>query len=352
MKKTKSKKHPLNNSEIAAFCNQYAMLIKSGIAPLEVTDILLEDTKDVSGKEILDELKNYLYQGEYFHVALQMTGVFPSYVISMVKIGEESGNLDEVLSSLAFFYEKQESIADSFRSAIMYPFIMIIMMFIIITVLIVKVMPIFSQVFAQLGTSMNAFSENLLSIGTVIERFSYVLVIILVALFALFIVATKSSGNKKINKIFGKIFPPIKKLYNNIAVSRFSYGMALAISSGMDTYSSLNLLKSIVENNDVSNKIEKCKNEIKEGESFPDALKKSEIYLNVYSKMIMVGFRSGSMDDIFRKIGDIYQAKADKKIQNLLSILEPTLVIILSVIVGMILLSVILPLMGIMSSIG
>ena len=107
-----------------------------------------------------------------------------------------------------------------------------------------------------------------------------------------------------------------------------------------------------VENEDISAKIDICQKQIQIGDSFPEALKNAQIFSNVYARMIMVGFRSGSMEKVLRQIANRYEQKTSKKINLVLSTLEPTLVIVLSLIVGLILLSVILPLMGIMSSIG
>ena len=131
------KQKALSNQETASFCGQYAMLLKSGIAPLEAAGILMSDTTDPSGKELLSNLFHILRTGEKFHVALSMCNVFPPYVISMIKIGEESGNLDSVLESLEIFYEHEDNLADNFRNALMYPMIMIIMILMIVIVLII-----------------------------------------------------------------------------------------------------------------------------------------------------------------------------------------------------------------------
>ena len=346
------KANALSNQETASFCGQYAMLLKSGIAPLEAAGILLSDTTDPNGKELLSNLFHILGTGEKFHVAISMCNVFPPYVISMIKIGEESGNLDSVLESLENFYEHEESLSDSFRNALMYPMVMIIMILMIVIVLITKVMPIFSQVFAQLGTAMSGLSQTLLSLGSVLNRWSLALILILVALGGFMIFTTQTRKGFSCLQKISKHIGPLNELFYDIGVSRFANGIALAISSGMDTYTSLNLLKSIVENESIAQKIDVCQQRIIQGDSFPEALKNAQIFSNVYSRMVMVGFKSGSMEKVLQQIAIRYEEKTNKKISLVLSTLEPTLVIILSLIVGLILLSVILPLMGIMSSIG
>ena len=128
--------------------------------------------------------------------------------------------------------------------------------------------------------------------------------------------------------------------------------MALTISSGMDTFSSLDMVSELTEHNGMQAKIAACKRSIEEGSNFAEALTSANIFSNLYSRMVSVGFRTGSIDTVMQKIADAYDRETERKIRSIIGILEPTLVIILSLIVGLILMSVIFPLMGIMSSIG
>ena len=169
MKKT-DKQKSLSSYEIASFCRQMALLIKAGIAPADGIDILTEDSKDNSAKKILGSISQTLRSGEKFHIALAMSNVFPDYVVHMVTIGETSGNMDVVMDSLADYYEREDSIQESVKNAISYPLIMIFMMMVIVTVLVAKVLPIFEQVFAQLGTGMSGFSQSLLNLGNLLNK--------------------------------------------------------------------------------------------------------------------------------------------------------------------------------------
>ena len=147
-------------------------------------------------------------------------------------------------------------------------------------------------------------------------------------------------------------FSLTSNFYEKVAAGRFASGMYLAFTSGMDTYKSLDMIADIVENDDMYSKIEFCKNELKKNSDLPEALAKSQIFSNLYSRMVSVGFRSGSIDLVMKQIADSYDEETRKQLNHIISIIEPTLVIILSLIVGLILMSVLLPLMGIMSSIG
>lgn len=346
------KQNTLSNAEVASFCRQTAMIIKAGITPAEGMNILKNDTADKDGKALLEQIAASCRQGNSFHMALKDTGLFPSYVIKLIALGEESGNTDDVLTSLADYYDREEAVADSVKSAVTYPLIMIAMMFLVILVLIIKVLPIFRQVFEQLGTEMNTFATSLLSIGNTLSKYSLMITLFFFVIIGGFIIFYKTGTGKHAVTRFLTRFPLTKNFYEKIAAGRFASGMYLALTSGMDTYRSLDMISEIVENDEMQRKIEICRNELQKENNLPDALASAQIFTNLYSRMISVGFRSGSVDLVFKQIAKNYDEETEKQLNRIISIIEPTLVIILSLIVGMILLSVLLPLMGIMSSIG
>ncbi|MGN1148545.1 MAG: type II secretion system F family protein [Lachnospiraceae bacterium] len=342
----------LSNQEIASFCGQTAMLFQAGIAPLESMNILLNDSKTDEGREIIQTILDTCKKGEPFFEALKSADVFPDYVLHMIALGEESGNLDNVMQSLADYYEREDAISDSIRSAVSYPFIMIGIMLLVIFVLLGKVMPIFNQVFIQLGSEMSGISATLLHLGNSLNRYSLIIVVILVVLVCIYLLATKTKKGRTLTRGILSAFPLTKGFYEKLAAGRFASGMALALSSGMDTFNSLDMVSELTEHKGMQEKIAACKKAIEDGANFSEALTSSGIFSNLYARMVAVGFRTGSIDVVMQKIADNYDKETQRKIQSIISILEPTLVIILSVIVGLILLSVIFPLMGIMSSIG
>ncbi len=347
-----TKLRPLNSNEISSFCRQMSLLLRAGIAPSDGIDILKEDTPSESAGRILDKISQILRSGENFHVALNMSEVFPDYVVNMITIGEESGSLDTVMESLADYYEREESIESNIKGAVSYPLIMVFMMLIVVLVLITKVLPIFEQVFSQLGTNMSGFSQSLLNMGNALNQYSFVLVIILVLFSVLFLYFSQTSSGKKNFKKMLRTLSPTRKLMQEIDTEKFASGMVLTLSSGMDTFEGLTLVRKLAESDEMKKKIDDCKKLLLDGDSFPEALGKTGLFNSFYSQMISVGFKSGSMDQAMKQVAERISIATQKRIYSLISVLEPTLVIILSLIVGMILLSVILPLMGIMSTIG
>lgn len=342
----------LSNAEIASFCSQTSMILNAGITPFEGMNILIQDTKDEKGKALIQSIIDTCGEGETFFKALDKTGVFPDYVLHMVELGEQSGNLDDVMQSLAAYYEHEDMIADSIRSAVRYPLIMIGMMLLVIYVLLTKVLPIFNQVFEQLGSEMSGVSAGLLGLGQSLNRYSILILVIIVIVFGVYLLGFRTRKGRAFTTKFLNNFALTKGFYEKVAAGRFASGLAMTISSGLDTYSSLDLVSVIVEHEKTREKIAVCKQSIEEGLNLSEALEKADIFSSLYARMVSVGFRTGSIDHVMEKIAEDYEKETEKKLSEIIATLEPTLVIILSVIVGLILLSVILPLMGIMTSIG
>lgn len=342
----------MSNKELALFCDQFAMILDAGLTHADGVSIMMEDAASSEGRKILETINEQLHEGKRLHEAAASTGVFPKYALDMMEIGEQSGKLDEVMHSLAFYYNREENIAQGIKNAVTYPFIIIFMMFIVILVLVIKVLPIFNEVFIQLGSEMTGFSKGLLNFGNTLSTYSLVFIIIFVLLAAMYFVFTKTTWGKiKFRRILSS-FILTKSFYEKIAAGRFASGMALTMNAGLRPDESLAMVEKLVDNALVEGKIKNCREEIRQGASFSEALVHSGIFSNLYSRMIAVGGKSGSVDKALEKVASSYEEEVDDKINTMISVLEPTLVIIFSIIVCLILLSVMMPLMNIMTSIG
>lgn len=342
---------PFSHSEISAFCGQVALILKSGISSIEGISIMLEDAQSPEDKAFLQVLYDRLLETGSLYTALSDTGLFPHYMLKMVDIGEQTGTMDNVMEHLSLHYAREHSINQSLRHSITYPLIMAGMMVIVIVVLLVKVMPIFNQVFIQLGTEMNGFSKALMDIGNVINRYSlaFIILIALLILFAVF--CTQTQAGRKFMGILKYKLPFLRTVQESAVACRFASGMALTLSSGLDTEQSLRLAGALNDDPVFARKMEICYQQLEDGKDLYEAIHAAGIFSGVYARMASLGARTGTMDQVMDQIATRYQEEVDDRINNLLAILEPTLVIILSLFVGVILLSVMLPLIGIMSSI-
>lgn len=341
---------PLSLSETSAFCSQTGMILRAGISSVEGIGIMLEDAKDNSEKKLLSAINDTIVETGSLHEALLRSGAFPDYMISMVRIGEQTGKLDDVMLSLADYYEKEASLAQAVRSAVTYPCIMILMMITVIMLLMMKVIPIFSGVFAQLGTEMSGISKVILNAGLFLNRhwIAAAAVIALLILLAIYFFGTKN-GKTKFLQLTSR-FSGKKRLADDIAAYRFSSGMALTLSSGLTPEECLELSAELVEDGPFRKKLDACRERVAQGEDLCESLLACGIFSGVYTRMAAIASRTGVIDEVMGKIADRQEEEIDSRISDMLAAVEPTLVIILSVIVGLILLSVMLPLISIMSA--
>lgn len=350
MKKSLQAK-PLSNIELSSFCSQLALILQSGISSIEGITIMLEDAVTEEEQSILRAILEQLQETGNLADSLESTHLFSSYMIQMIRIGEETGTLDEVMNALSLHYDREDSIAKTIKNAVTYPMIMVGMMVIVILVLIIKVMPIFNQVFIQLGTEMSGFSKGLMNLGNTINHYAVFLIVLLLALIVICFLGSRTKNGVAFLRKITSHFPAIRRIYHDMAACRFASGMALTLKSGMTPEQCMELVCSLNDDEDFADKTTQCQQLLNDNTDFTDALHKSGIFTGMYARMASIGSKTGNLDQVMSEIAELYQTELDTRMNNALSILEPTLVISLSLIVGVILLSVMLPLVGIMSSI-
>ncbi len=340
------KKTLLTNSELANFTSQMALILQAGISPYEGISIMVEDSDNDKTKQFLSSIEELLNQGETLYTSLQQTNAFPAYALHMIQIGELSGRLEEVMRSLSIHYQRQY---ENIKSAVSYPLIMIVMMFVVILVLITKVLPIFNQVFEQLGTSISGFSKTVLDIGKSFSTYSYIYIGILLILLLCFVYFTKSEQGKMKFYDFLTKLRFTKNLTWKLALSKFTSGMSIALSSGLDVSQSIEMAKELIDHKQLKAKITEAEKML-EDHDLATSLIQTNIVSGMYARLLKIGNKTGHTDQIMKEIADRYDQETNEGITRFISIIEPTLVAVLSILVGIILLSVMLPLIGIMAT--
>ena len=334
----------LSEIEISAFCQQVGMVVKAGLPTYYGISILRDEANDEFTRSFLDQIYEPMEKGVTLGEALAGTNAFPEYMVDMIRLGEATGRLEEVLDSLAIYYERESDIKAGIRHAVTYPLIMTVMMLVVMVVIITQVVPVFSQIYEQLGSGLTGTALMLMQISNLLNKYMLGFIAAVVGIgilgFALFRTPT------------GKVLFQGQALAMSIAASRFANCMYLALSSGLDTDRSLEMAEKLIDNPYMLDKIKQCKKHIQNGEPFIKSLLLSGIFSKVYSSLMTIGFKTGSMDDIMHKISIAYEEETDERLRHFISILEPTLIVILSFFIGLILISFLLPLLGIMSSIG
>ena len=339
----------LNNRELFQFCEQFSIILRSGMSAIEGLAILNDDSQTERGKEILTFLYKDMEESGSLAHAMEQSGAFPASAAAYVRTGEETGCLDEVMKGLSAFYAKEIQITDQIQSAVAYPLVMLGMMTAVIVILLVKVLPVFSQVFRQLGLEMSWISGALLGIGETLSRYSTAFLVLLAAMigFILFLVL-HPKGQELIRKIVCR-FPGMKEIPVNLDYSRLCQCISLGIRSGLSPELCVELAGAVVSQTETREKLASIQKQLAEGYGFIEAITESGLFKAMELRLISLGFQAGASDEVMEKLAEQYEEKSTDSVSHIVSILEPTIVIVLSILVGLVLLSVMMPLLGLLS---
>ena len=338
--------------ELSAFCLQISILLKAAVPLDEGLYLMAEDAPTEEEKKLLHTMGEDVELGDPFFESLERTGAFPPYVVRMAKLGQQSGTLDQMMESLADYYEKEYYMMKNIRNAITYPVMMVGMLLIVLFVLFTRVMPVFEQVYAQLGVQMSPLSRAASRLGGILSSAALVVFVLLAV--AVLIAAIAAGAGKELT-IAHKLMERLKRNSKTALAAagrRFTAVLALTIRSGMELDKGMELARELVDNGTVAEKIDVCSEKLQLGEGYYEAMKESGLFSSFHIQLIKVGVRSGKMDEVLQEISDDYEQQADASIDAMVARLEPTLVAVLAVAVGLILLSVMLPLAGILAGVG
>ena len=342
----------MSNSEIVVFCEEMSIIMKAGISVIEGCYILRDNTKNTEDREVFSKIIEKLEEGESFSKAVKTEEIFPHYMVNMIEIGEISGRLEQVFHALFLYYKKEGELARLVKSSVTYPVFILIMMLVVISSIIFYVLPIFSTVYQQLGSSNTGITGAILEIGMSIKENSTVILAVFVLLIVLASFLKFTKMGMKIRKNFVSKVLVNNQLFRKIAVSRFTNGMTLLLSSGVDMDKSLELVEELVENAGLKSNISNTRKDIAAGESFAVAIEKNNILKGIYAKMLSIGVKTGTVEEVIQNISNRYEEEVERDLVKLISIVEPLLIGILAVVVGGVLLAVMLPLVNIISQIG
>ena len=342
-------KYTLTARELSNFFGQLGMLIHSGISVTEGLAILQDESQTDTDREIITALLTSMEETGSLTQAMETSGRFPHSSVSYIKTGEETGCLDEILNSLTLHYEQEQEVYEQIRSAVTYPLIMLGMMGIVIVVLLVKVLPVFQQVFQQMGMEMNTLSLGLLKAGSILSNYSGIFLILVVLLVGLILFLSLSDIYLRNAAYHLPVFRDIPLAAD---YGRLAQGLSLGLKSGLTPDTSLELSAEMVSHPLILKRLEETGHLLEEGTPFYQALTDSKLFTGMEGRLISVGFQSGSADEALNQLSVKYREKAVDLISEAISIVEPTIVIILSLLVGLVLLSVMMPLLGILSDIA
>lgn len=350
MAEKKRLKRPLTADEVSYFCYQLLQVLDSGVPVYDGLAVMAGQTKSRStpeANELLKSVTTSLSMEKPLYAALEETGVFPEYCVKTVMAGEMSGRLDEALSSLTDYYEKQARMGENIRNAVVSPMIMLVIAAAVISVLTLKVLPMFADIFKEFDpevcSAVSKSVETAAGAGTV-------MLIVCGVLFicgAVFLGAQdKSDGTSELLASL----PFFRKTAETVAEAKFTGAVSMMINSGLSAAEALSNARGISSCKRVNKRIDRCAALVMDDVPFSDAVEQSELLPVFYARTLKVSYTSGSFDAAWQKISRRMSEEADRSVERIISFAEPVMTAVLTAAAGVIMLTVMLPLMNIMSA--
>ena len=335
------------------FCRELHQLVRSGIPLAEGLTMLREDESDPDTRSWLEALCRSTEEGLPLASALRETGAFPAYMTDMVSLAEETGRLEDVLLSLQRHYDRQLRMAADIRGAVAVPVTLFAVMVAVVILLVTQVLPVFDRVFAQLGVSMGAVATGMMNAGAVLAKAGTGIAVVLVAAAAAaLVVALVPALREKFAAGFRRSFGG-RGILGQMAAARFASSMSMAVASGLSMEESVALSAKLCGGaKEIDEKTERCRKEIEEGGSPADALAGSGLFSGRDCRLLKLAEQTGSLPDTLEDLAQRQEEESLRRIDRTVGAIEPAIVVITSALAGVILLSVMLPLMGLLSTIG
>lgn len=340
----------LTDTELSAFAGQLAMILHSGISILEGISILRDDSPSKEIQQILSVVYDSLELTGELSGALRESGVYPDYFLKMTELGERSGTLEDVMDVLCEYYERQHTLFTGIREALTYPLILLGMLFAVLLVLITQVMPVFEEVFIQLGIEIGTITGSVFLIGKGMQKAAVILLILVTAAAGSCAFLLRKSDNRARFLAFTQKLPFIRTISFLLCRARFANVLSIALHSGLDIGESISLACDLIEHPAFLEPVTQAAALIEEGNDFADSLRQCSVFTGLDARMISIGFKTGTAETALQKISQHCQEEANTKIQNAVGMIEPVLTAVLSVLTGMILISVMLPLLSVMAN--
>lgn len=338
--KAKRSVKKFKTKDLAFNCRQLSAMLTSGLTLVKALDILAREQPSEAAKAVWQDIYENVQKGESFSAALEMhSGTFPQFLISMVNAGESSGSLDVIMQRMSDHYAKENKMNNTVKSAMMYPMILLILSIVIVIGMFTFIMPTFVDMFEDPST-MPTLTKAMLAISDFMKKRWYILIgIVVVLVFVIRYLLKIPSFRLKFDKMLIK-GPGFGKLIVTIYTARFARTMSSLYSSGIPMVECLERASSILGNSYIDEKFEKVIDEVKQGAALSSAIQRTEIFDSMFCSIIYVGEESGALDDILTKTSDYYEEESDSAVQRLVAMLEPLMIIVLGIMVGLIVASV------------
>jgi type IV pilus assembly protein PilC len=343
----------VKKKQIMTMTRQLSTLIDAGLPLLRSLNVLIAQLKPCKLRDILKEVSADIQSGSTFSEGLaKHPKQFDRLFVNMVRAGEVGGMLEVVLQRLAMFMERREALKRKVKGAMIYPVAVMLIASAIVGFLLVKVVPVFAEVFDEFGADLPAPTKFLMACGDFMVYNWWLLILIVNATIITIKILMKSKLIKKgLDRLLLKL-PLIGDLVTKVAVARFARTLGTLINSGVPILQALKITRETIGNSVIQNAVDKVHDSIKEGDTIAAPLDECKVFPAMVVNMIDVGEETGSLDSMLMKVADIYDAEVEAAVEAMLTLMEPAIIIILGGIIGFIVISLYLPIFSLGDSIS
>lgn len=334
----------LSVNDVALMTRQMATLLVAGLPLVDALGVLMDQMEKKSVKGLLADLRESIRGGASFSAVLERYPKdFSSIYVHMVRAGEASGALDQILFRLAEFLDKQLALKNKVTNAILYPAIMVIIGTLVLFFLLTFVVPKITAVFAHSKQALPWPTVVLMEISHFCSDYWMVLLgVVLVGIWITRRFLRTETGHVMADRFLLKL-PLIGQVARMVSISRLASTLATMLSSGVQLLDALDVSKRVMNNRILEQAVEEARQNIREGETIAEPLKRSGEFPPLVTHMIAVGEKSGEMEEMLRRIGQIYDGEVDRVITRFTSLLEPVMIVVMGVIVLFIVVAILLP---------
>ncbi len=345
---------PVDSKDLVKFIRQFATMIDAGLPLVQCLEILANQEPNQIFKAALIDIKSSVEQGATFSDALRRhPKIFDTLFVNLIHAGEVGGILDTILNRLATYIEKANKLKQQLRGAMVYPTAVIIILAVVLVVLMTWVIPAFENMFAEFGAkdALPALTKTVIAISRNFVTYLPFIAIFMVALIAgVVTLYRRPAGKKAFHRAVLKL-PIIGPILQKITVARFTRTMGTLLSSGVPILDSLEIVARSAGNVVVEEGLMYARDRIAEGRNLADPLGELEVFPGMVVQMVAVGEQTGALDQMLTKIADFYEEETDVAVAALTSLLEPILMVVIGSIVGVVLVSMYLPIFSLAGNI-
>lgn len=320
-----------------AFCTrQLAAMLTSGLTLVKALDILCKEQESEAARNVWRDVYENVQKGESFSDALEVHGsTFPTLFSAMVGAGEASGSLDIIMQRLSDYYANQNKISNTIKSAMIYPIILAVLTVAVVIGVFVFIMPTFTELYDN-PSDMPMLTAAMVGVGEFLVSYWYICVALLAALIFVTIYALKLPDVRLKWDRFIIKGPGFGKLVVKIYTARFAQTMASLYSSGLPMVECLKRSSDTLNNSYISLKFRDIVDEVKSGETLSSSMQRADIFDSMFCSIIFVGEEAGALDDILAKTAEYYDEEADSAVKRLCALLEPLMLIIMGIVIGLV----------------